>query len=268
MNIRTQDPAVVTLLEQWHNDRHFAPLHLGSVGLADVLTYQIRSRREIIVMLRRLCNAEQQINLLAPTHPDGVGSVIREVDESDGSVILSLTTPLNGSFGPQPVMHETALDGVRIFFYAALQPCSWRGRLGFRIAIPDIVIRLQRREYYRVPTKSEENNFLCSIADGELVLEVQPRNLSVGGIGVIDKFGILPTDVGRIHENCVINFRNTPLVLTLELRNAQRDRLVEDKSTLYLGYRFSEPSRSQLAIIQGYVLKLEQRKNAERKTIG
>lgn len=258
------DHALSQILQQWGVSEIVAPPQLDNINLVDLLTYQVRSRREIIALLRRVCQAGEHVRLITLTYPDGIASVMLDVDEELDHLVLSLVAPsMSGKFGQQQILFEMTLTGIRIFFYAELKPYTYRGRAAFCCTIPGNIIRIQRRDSYRVPTKAL-GIVVCDIADGAEIFHAELHNISSGGIGVADKLGSLPTTIGRIHKNCVIHLPEKPIELSLELRSVRKDETVEDKPVLYLGYQFYQPGERLLTVIQNYVIKLEQRKNAER----
>jgi hypothetical protein len=243
---------------------YIVPSNLNHLALSDLQTYQVRSRREIVTLLHRIGVAREPLHLFAPTHPDGIAGVMLEVDEAQGNMIFSLVGPgLSFGFGQQQILFETTLNHVRIFFYAAAVACTYRGRAAFFCAIPDVVMRIQRRESYRVPTQAL-GRVSCSLPEGRSILGAELYDISVGGIGVMDRHAALPSDRGHIHKDCIIHFPDNPLRLTLELRSVRKDRSQDDNPVVYLGYRFDRPGPRQISIIQNYVAQLEQRKNLAR----
>jgi flagellar brake protein len=49
-----------------------------------------------------------------------------------------------------------------LFFVAHVDTCLYENLPAFRIAIPDSLIRLQRREFYRVPTPDAKKWYAAS----------------------------------------------------------------------------------------------------------
>jgi c-di-GMP-binding flagellar brake protein YcgR len=252
------------LLHKWDIDHFVISTQPCGVGLKDMATYQVRSQREIASLLQQVLANEEKIVMTAATHPSGVSALIREIDVEQEAMTVTLTEIADSTaFCAQPMLHETVLDGVRIFFYAALIPGEFRARPAFKISIPKMLIRVQRRLHYRVPTRS--GAFIrCEIPVGDTLVHAQVINLSGGGICVSDELGLLPLDVGGIHPNCTIHFEGNPLELSLELRNIRKIGAAEESTRTLLGYRFFEPVQRDLDVIQHQVNRLEQRKIPSR----
>jgi hypothetical protein len=264
MTINNSLSSTRQLLDKWEIDHFIVSNQPDAIGLKNMATFQVRSQREIAILLGKVIAGGKEIVLTALTHPHGVSAVIREIDEEQDTMIFTLTESAGPvGFGGQPMLHETSLDGIRIFFYAALLPGEFRGRPAFQVAIPKMLIRVQRRLHYRVPTRSGEI-IRCEIPVGASTVEVQVINLSGGGIAVTDMFGLLPRAVGGIHQNCIVHFDGNPLELSLELRSIKKASAAEDSAEMRLGYRFFEPDQQDLDTIQNQVDRLEQRKNPSK----
>jgi c-di-GMP-binding flagellar brake protein YcgR len=248
------------LLDEWDIDHFVISTRPCGVGLKDMATYQVRSRREITSLLQKILVNEEIIVMTSAAHPTGISALIREIDEAQETMTITLTEVVDASaFCERPMLHETILDGVRIFFYAALVPGEFRARPAFTVAIPKMLVRIQRRLHYRVPTRSGES-IRCDIPIGDTVVQAQVINLSGGGICVLDALGLLPVDVGGVHSNCVIHFAGNPLELSLELRNVRKSGPAGENTGAVLGYRFFELLQRDLDAIQHEVNRLEQRK--------
>jgi c-di-GMP-binding flagellar brake protein YcgR len=116
--------------------------------------YRVRGTLEIETILRRLIATHATVSV----HASGFGSffvtAVLAFDEDDDTLILD--------YGVDAAMTErllqaprlsfaTQLDHVRIQFSAeGAERVLYDGGLAFRIAAPDVLVRLQRREFYRL----------------------------------------------------------------------------------------------------------------------
>lgn len=239
---------------------------------ADLSPYQVHSRREIVKLLRSLAEHRQMINMVANRGDAAIVTSILDVDENSSSVIVDCAQRelINERLlASDNISFETALEQIRILFFASqVETCVHDDAPALRIALPENLIRLQRREFYRVPTPLI-NPASCTISipqeDGGAIqtIRVALQNVSGGGIALIDEHGALDGTIGRIYRNCRIDLPGGTLVVaSLQLRNLQELRLPNGKHVRRMGCLFIDLPHAMLAAIQRYITKLEREQNA------
>ncbi len=238
----------------------------------DLAPYQVHSRREILALLRNICDQKQMINMIANQGSVSIVTAILAIDEDEGSVIIDATQHQKVSqrfVDSDNVSFETALEQIRIlFFVKKVEACQYAELPAFKIAVPETLIRLQRREYYRVPTPLV-SPVSCNITIPQLStsetrsINVVLQNVSGGGIAIIDEHGVLDQTIGRIYKHCRIDLPGGTLVVaSLEIRNVQEIRLPNGKHVRRLGCLFVDLPHAMLAAVQRYITKLEREQNA------
>jgi len=134
-----------------------------------------------------------------------------------------------------------------------------------KIEIPRELIRLQRRELFRLATPISKpipceipipNAFNSNMKD---ILQLNLVDVSLGGIGVIVPKGLHPSlVVGSVFENCKIIFPEVGQTnLNLEVRNILPLNAENHGQKYRVGLHFINPSRSTEAIIHKYTFNLE-----------
>jgi c-di-GMP-binding flagellar brake protein YcgR len=244
-------------------------------GTEDVSPYQVHSRREIIGLLRSMQERNQLVTMQAAGGADAVVTSILEVDEQSGIVVIDRApnNTLNQRIiGSDNISFETVLDSIRILFFSnKVRECLYDNLPALYIAIPASLIRLQRREYYRVPTPVA-NPVRCTIRvppDDEsggpgTTVVVTLKDISGGGIGVIDEKKLLDNTIGRIYKDCRIDLPGGTVVTTnLQIRNSHDLTLASGKSIRKIGCMFVNLSSPMLAAVQRYITKLERERNAK-----
>jgi c-di-GMP-binding flagellar brake protein YcgR len=161
------------------------------------------------------------------------------------------------------------LEHIRVLFFAEkVEACQYKGIAAFGIAIPDTLIRLQRREYFRVPTPAAAPlrcTFPLIGPDGSPVAKhvvLGSRNISNGGIAIIDDGGHLDDTAGLVYRHCTVDFPGSPVTVSLEVRNSQPIPLADGRQGRLIGCRFVDMSSAMLALFQRYILKLEREQNS------
>ena len=238
----------------------------------DLAQYKIYSRREIVSLLRAM-NEKNQLVSMRADGSDNVVTSILEVDEVSDLVVIDRAPSRivnQRLLESEHVTFETVLDSIRILFFAdGMQECLYEGQPALCTPIPKSVIRLQRREHYRVPTPVA-SPLRCSVPvpneDGQGVTTVFVilKNISGGGIGVIDEKKQLDNTIGVVYKNCRIEIPGgPPVVASLQVRNSFDQKLPSGKDVRRVGFMFVDLPKPMLATVQRYITKLERERNAK-----
>ncbi len=238
-------------VEDWHN-------------------FQIHSRREIIAILRTIENKNQLVRLLISGEADVAVTSILEVDGTDGEVIIdcSINREQNTRIlAASRLTLETTLDKIRILFSVnGVDSCMFKGRPAFSMEVPESLIRLQRRELYRMETPLT-NPVRCVITLPE---ELGGGNhafpladISGGGVALLDEKMLLDNTLGTIYPKCRIDLPALGVVETaLQIRSSHDMKLLNGKVNRRLGCQFREIHRQMLDRVQRYITKLERDRNS------
>lgn len=240
--------------------------------IQDLGPYQVHSHREILALVRSICEQKKIINMHGSQGDVSIVTAVLAIDDVEGSIIIDATQHQNVAqrfIDSDNISFETALEQIRIlFFVTKVEACVYAGLPAFKIAVPQSMIRLQRREYYRVPTPlvSPVN---CSITIPQIStsetrsISVVLQNVSGGGIAILDEHGLLDQTIGRIYKDCRIDLPGGTLVVaSLEIRNVQELRLPNGKHVRRLGCLFVDLPHAMMAAVQRYITKLEREQNA------
>jgi c-di-GMP-binding flagellar brake protein YcgR len=238
----------------------------------DLAQYKVYSRREIVHLLRAMNEKNQLISMRADGSENVVTSILDIDDANDLVVIDRAPSKIVNQrlLDSEHVTFETVLDSIRILFFAeGMQECMYEGLPALCTPIPKSVIRLQRREHYRVPTPVA-TPLRCAIpmlnedSQGTTTVFVVLKNISGGGIGVIDEKKQLDNTIGVIYKNCRIEIPGgPPVVCSLQVRNSLDQKLPSGKDVRRIGFMFVDLAKPMLTTIQRYITKLERERNAK-----
>jgi c-di-GMP-binding flagellar brake protein YcgR len=232
--------------------------------------YEVESRREIVALLRQISEKNQLIRMLVKGEADVCVTSLLDVDPDGDTVVLDRSVSLDQHeriLSAGKVTCETSLDKIRILFVLeGLGETRFEGGVALRAAIPPTLIRLQRREYYRMPTPVT-NPVRATIP---LPLELGGGNavfpladISCGGIAILDNKMQLGDTIGVLYQNCRIELPEVgPITCTLQIRNTIDMTLLNNKTSRRVGCQFVDISRGNLAGVQRYITKLERERNA------
>jgi c-di-GMP-binding flagellar brake protein YcgR len=228
--------------------------------------YEVRSRREIVALLRQIAEKHQLVRLLIKGESDVCMTSLLHIDADGDLVVLdrSINREQNERIVAAPkVTCETSLDKIRILFQLNnLGAIQWQGGGALRAAIPATLIRLQRREYYRMETPvTNPVRVTIPMPGGTAVFPL--ADISCGGIAILDNKLQLSTTIGESYLNCRIELPDGGAVTTtLQIRNSQDVQLLNNKTNRRIGCQFVDISRASLAGVQRYITKLERDRNA------
>lgn len=237
--------------------------------------FQVMSRREIVSILRTLANHNQLITMQVDNGNEAVMTSVLGVDDASNFLFIDCarTAVANQRIvDGKRFSFDTTLDSIRISFSASsIQLCEYEGQDAFALPIPKNLVRLQRREYYRVPTPVV-NPVRCTISipsdEGKSVkaLSFALQNVSGGGIAIVDESKQLDDTIGRIYHDCKIDLPGGTLVIaTLEVRNSREIKLTNGKTIRRVGCLFVDLPSGMLSAVQRYITKLERDQAARNK---
>jgi len=232
--------------------------------------FAVESPREIIALLRQIGEKNQSIRMLVRGEADVCVTSILAVDPDNNEIILDCSVDREQNrriLAARPISFETSLDKIRILFATeTVEPAMFEDAPAFKMALPDSLIRLQRREFYRMATPVTNPVRVTIPIPAELGggTSIFPlADISCGGIAILDNKLLLGDTVGNIYEGCRIELPEVGVITTnLQVRNSLDMTLLNSKSNRRLGCAFVGISRASLSHVQRYITRLERERNA------
>lgn len=227
--------------------------------------FTLHSRTEILFLLRAIQKRKLLVNLDLPGSRQIIVTSVLKVNESSNTLVLdsargdALNHELLSGKGAEFV---TQLDGVSITFATGpVTLCEYEKLPALRIALPKSLIRLQRREHFRVPLPIA-NPVKCIVPSWT---EEDPEPISThivdigcGGVAIAETGGRLGTETGRIFSGCKLLLPETSAVFTtLEVRNSAQIRLHNGAFQTRLGCKFIDLPNDMAAKLQRFVMDIE-----------
>ncbi|KQX96742.1 flagellar brake protein [Massilia sp. Root133] len=232
--------------------------------------YEVESPREIVALLRQIAEKNQLIRMLIKGEADVCVTSLLAVDPDAGTVVIdcSVSPEQNTRIvAAGTVRCDTSLDKIRIVFgLDNLREVQFEGGTALSAAIPANLIRLQRREFYRMPTPVTNPvratiPLPAELGGGTAVFPL--ADISCGGVAIHDSKLQLGTTIGDTFPNCRIDLPEIgPVTCSLQVRNSIDMTLLNNKTSRRLGCQFVDISRGNLAAVQRYITKLERERNA------
>jgi c-di-GMP-binding flagellar brake protein YcgR len=225
----------------------------------------IHSRTEIAFLLRSIMKHNALITAYFNKGNEFILTSIVGFDAS-GDVLLDLgpDEDLNQRLVESrgQILFTTTHERVKVKFASAqATKVSFKGREAFRIAIPQKLVRMQRREYYRVAT-GIVNPLKCRITlpieGADTLAEVTVLDLSCGGVALIDQHHTVDLEPGNEYRNCNITLPDLGTIVTgLQVCNTFEVTLRNGLACKRSGCQYIGLQESERGLIQRYITRLE-----------
>jgi c-di-GMP-binding flagellar brake protein YcgR len=225
--------------------------------------FMVSSRLEITQLLTAIMRQGALITAASGENNFFLTSIVAIDDEKD-SLLLECgrdEQQVQHALKQQRLQCSTTLDKVKIQFTCGNIEVigSERDRM-FRMKLPHKVLRLQRRENFRVAIPLSAP-LKCSLwapdAAASAAVELAVHDISGGGIAVFTPPALFTPELGNEY-NCVIRLPGGSGARALvQARNAFMITLANNKVTQRSGFAFVRPTESLLASIQRYIMGIE-----------
>ena len=251
--------------------------HNMDSGLENWHDFEVESRREIVALLRSIGEKNQLIRMQAHGEAEVCVTSILEINAERNMVILDRPVDTGQSrrmAAASDIAFETSLDKIRIMFSSnSLEEYMHGSTPALKMAVPDTLIRLQRREYYRMntPVSNPVRVTIPMVTDDGTAnnMPFPLADISCGGIAIMDNKLVLGDTIGKNYPGCRIDLPEIGIVtVTLQIRNSLDMTLLNNKLNRRLGCQFIDLSRGTLAQVQRYITRLERERNARIAGLG
>ena len=136
--------------------------------------------------------------------------------------------------------------------------------------VPDSLLRLQRREYYRLATPATHGITCSVVVHGEGIderrVDATVLDISGGGLAVMVPPEGTPFEPDREFHHCRINLPEVGTIETkMRVRSVFRISAANGRPMLRAGCQFVRLPDSQVSMIQRYILRVERDRNTRSR---
>lgn len=241
---------------------------------ADYTEYLLRNRSEVLFVLRGLLADTDRITAYFNEGRDFLLTAVIAVDEDGVTLDYGSNAEMNQrALKAERVFCITSHERVRIqFLLHGLRQVEFQGRPAFRAALPDNLLRLQRREYYRLTTPIARplkcRIPLTSTGGAGTTVEVNVIDISGGGLAIMVPPAGMPFEPGMEFPNCRIDLPEVGiLIATLEVRSVFEVTLRSGTQVTRAGCQFLNLPGPMLTLVQRYIIKVERERKARESGI-
>lgn len=241
----------------------------------DYSRYLLRGRTDILFNLRGLIQKRAMLSAFIDASADSFLTAIVALSADENQLILDAASDetINRRVeAAEQLICVTQLDRIKIQFAArGIQRIQHEGHDAFRVQVPDVMLRLQRREYFRL-TAPSAHSLTCLIPmtiGGEhrdISVEASVVDISGGGLSITIPSEGMVVEPDMEFGNCRLMLPETGAIVTsLRVRNLFRITNRDGSITLRAGCEFTHLSSAMASTIQRYILKVERERNARER---
>lgn len=238
----------------------------------DYSKYLLYSRTEIRFLMRALLQKGALVTLHFEQGAAFILTALIAVSEDGNWIYLDYggSEDMNQrALRAEKLVAATMLDKVKIqFSLSGLQATQASGRPVFAARLPETVLRLQRREFFRL-TAPIANPIRCQLtlrldSEAPRELEAPLLDISGGGVGLM-----MPSELqGRMQiglriPDCHLNLPDEGAIhATLCVRNAFNSTNRAGQAYLRVGCEFVDLPGTALTLVQRYITRIERERKA------
>lgn len=237
--------------------------------------YMLRTQAEMLMVLRGLRDHKSQITVFFNEGQDLLLTMLVAIVGDQLIFDVGPDEELNRKAAAAEKHYCVALlDKVRIqFLLRDFAPVSHEGRPAFRCAFPRELLRLQRREYYRLTTplaRPLKCHMPLQAADGTPQMhEATLFDISSGGIGIAAPPAPLYFASGQLVENCRIELPEVSIATcTVRVCSIIEITLKSGARVRRAGCEFVDLPGPQATLIQRSIIKMERERKARESGLG
>jgi flagellar brake protein len=227
--------------------------------------YAIRSWREVLFYLHGILDQKLLVNVSHPRRKDFIISSVLYLDERGGEVILDSVVdhPFIRHAKPGSAIRvETSLDHIKIVFDTTITAlASFDGKPAIIAQIPESLVRLQRRENFRVdlPIVKPVQCVIPATATGNPhPVSTVVLDISLGGVAICDNKHPIDAQTGDTLSQCEIALPEIGVLqVNLRVHNIVPLTARTGVKRRRIGCGFVELPNTASSTLQRYIMKLE-----------
>lgn len=251
--------------ENTHSSEGKGPVALIPEGV-DVSQFLLYTPMEIGFVLRALAQKNDLISIYFDHGRNSFLSTILDADSKQKRFWFDVsgTDAINrGLLRADHVVFVAAQEGVKIQFVlpGGVTMDSHDGHSAFSARFPDDLIKLQRREYFRLETPIGRPLVCRMPHPNGRILELPLHDISIGGVGLWMQ-GAVDIQQLDVFQGCRIDLGTFGLVeVSLEIRSKRQVTKRDGTVQSMLGARFVDLPRQTENLLQRYMAQLERERH-------
>jgi len=236
---------------------------------ADYSKFLLHGKTEVLFVLHALRAAADRVTVYFNDGHDFLLTTVIDVDDQGVTLDVGGDAEMNRrALGADKLFCATSHDKVRVqFMLPRLRQIEVADGSALRAELPESILRLQRREYYRLTTPITRP-LKCQISfamrDGsQHRVDVSIIDISGGGLAIMVPPSGVDFREGMEFPACRIELPEVGFVVaTLQVRNRFEVTLRSGGRVSRAGCQFLNLPGSMLTLVQRYIVKVERERKA------
>ncbi len=251
------------------SENHAISPALQPTSVPEDSEHYLRSKTEIVSILKDI----QESRVPAALFYDGGQSMMTAVLKVSAVKDLmyldcNINEELNGQVeASKKLTFVSNLRSVKVqFSIPRIEIALLNDEPAFVLKLPKAIVRLQRREFYRIPTPTLDP-VICTIPlpDGSSI-KATVADISAGGIGLLGSPEEMSLEKMKSYENCQLALPGSETVLVnLQVREIFNITLKNNVEKRRAGMQFLKMTNHTQSTIQRYIMKLEMERRIKEK---
>ena len=240
----------------------------GHASTLDLAKYTLSSQVEIIHHLKAISKSGFMVTVFSNKGKTFVLTRFLAVDAQSQTLIFDWGSDEETNqkmMASERNVFVCSPDGVKTqFITGQVHQVSYEGSPAFEVDLPTQVIKLQRREFFRIRTPAG-SPLLCTIDDYQgAPIDLQVFDISLGGLALwLPELTTPGFDIGQRYPACHIDLRPFgQLHSILEVRHRLPVQLRNGQDAVRVGCTYLNLPTQMENLIQRYVGQLERERRA------
>ncbi|KIA81874.1 flagellar brake protein (plasmid) [Chromobacterium amazonense] len=234
----------------------------------DLAKFTMTSPAEIAQHLTNIAKHGHMVTIFSNKGKNFILTKILDVDFKNGVFTVDWGAEEeanNQVLGSERNVFVCSPEGVKTqFVTGALSKVIVDGQPAFVADLPEQVIKLQRREFFRIQTPLGTPVF-CHVEDyGQRPIDLALFDISVGGMSLwLPDVSTVGFDIGQQYHKCTLDLKPIGVLqIGIEVRHRLASRLRNDTEAMRIGCSYLNLTPKMETLIQRYVGFLERERRA------
>jgi c-di-GMP-binding flagellar brake protein YcgR len=239
------------------------PLKIELFSKDDENDYLISNPKEIVSILHTIAQRKSRVALYYNEGISMVLTLILAADEN-GVWIDAASNPLDNRLIERSnrVIFVSTHNQAKVQFIANdVMLGTYEDAPAFSLALPRKLLRLQRRDYFRLVTAETGalNCIIRPVTKQSAQQEVTVMDISIGGVALVCEQSGVELQPGMVYEHCQIELPGLGTVeAAIEVKNAFEITDRSGKVKRRAGCVFVKPDGKTTMLLQRYVAQMQQ----------
>ena len=239
------------------------PLKIELFSSDEENEYLITNPKEIVSILQTIAQRKSRVALYYNEGVSMVLTMILAVDEN-GVWVDAASNPLDNRLieRSKRIIYVSTHNQAKVQFVAGdVVLGTYEDAPAFSLGLPRKLLRLQRRDYYRLVTAETGalNCVIHPVANQSIQQEVTVMDISIGGVALVCEQTGVELHPGMVYEHCKIELPGLGTVeAAIEVKNAFEITDRSGKVKRRAGCVFVKPDGKTTMLLQRYVAQMQQ----------